>query len=88
MITVTVISILMTITAYATMLMMNRQIAVLQEEINEMYHRQSRYDSRMEDCEEILLDTAKKAHKHEQQYGCIIAKQKEQEHAIERLKGY
>ena len=69
MVTVTVVCILMTIMAFVAMLMMNKQILILQEEINEMYHNQSRYDSRIENCEEILLDTAKRTHKHEQQIG-------------------
>ena len=88
MVTVTVVSVLMTIMAYAVMLMMNRQIAVLQDEINEMYLKQIRYNSRIEDCEEILLDTAKKAHKHEQQYANIVARQKENERVIAQMKGY
>lgn len=88
MVTVTVICVLMTTMAYAVMLMMNRQIAVLQEEINEMYSEQGRHESRIENCEEILLDTAKKAGRHEQQYANIIAKQKETERKIERIEGY
>ena len=88
MVTVTVICVLMTAMAYAVMLMLNRQIAVLQEEINEMYSKQNRHESRIENCEEILLDTAKKAGRHEQQYANIIAKQKEAERKIERIEGY
>lgn len=88
MVTVAIICALMTATAYAVMLMMNRQIAVLQEEINEVYSKQNKHESRIENCEEILLDTAKKASRHEQQYANIIAKQKEAERKIERIEGY
>lgn len=88
MVTVTVVCILMTIMAYGVMLMLNRQIAELQAEINTMYGKQTKAESRLENCEEILLDTAKKAHKHEQQYANMIAKVKATEHAIEQMRGY
>ena len=88
MVTVTIIAIIMTLMAYGVMLMLNRQIADMQSEIGELYQKQRRYDSRLEDCEEILLDTAKRAGKHEQQYANIIAKQKENETAIRKLRGY
>lgn len=88
MVTVTIVCILMTIMAYGVMLMLNRQIAEVQAEINTMYGKQTKAESRLENCEEILLDTAKKAHKHEQQYANMIAKVKETERAIEQMKGY
>ena len=88
MVTVTIIAIIMTIMAYGVMLMLNRQIADLQSEIGELYKKQMRYDSRLEDCEEILLDTAKRAGKHDQQYANIIAKQRENELQIKKLRGY
>lgn len=88
MITVTVICIIMTVTAYSVMLMINRQIVTLQEELNQIYANQTKAESRIENCEEILLDTAKKAQKHEQQYSNMVAKIKANTHAIEHMKGY
>ena len=88
MVTVTIVCIIMTVMAYGVMLMLNRQIEELQAEINHMYSIQTKAESRIENCEEILLDTAKKAHKHEQQYANMIAKVKATEHAIEKMKGY
>lgn len=88
MVTVTIVCIIMTIMAYGVMLMLNRQIEELQAEINTMYGKQTKAESRLENCEEIILDTAKKAHKHEQQYANLIAKVKATEHAIEQMKGY
>ena len=63
MVTVTIIAIIMTASAYGVMLMLNKQIDTLQTEIGELYQKQRRYDSRLEDCEAILLDTAKRAGK-------------------------
>ena len=88
MITVTVISVLLVIMAYTAMMLMNRQISALQEEISALYAKQDKYNSRLADCEEVTLYTAKLARKHDQQYACIIAKQKENERAIEHLKGF
>ena len=88
MVTVTIVCIIMTIMAYGVMLMLNRQIEELQAEINHMYSIQTKAESRIENCEEILLDTAKRAHRHDQQYANMIAKVKATEHAIEQMKGY
>ena len=88
MVTVTVIALLMTLMAYGVMLMLNKQIAELQEEISELFNKQMKYEERLEDCEEILLDTAKRAGRHDQQYANIIAKQKESERQISKLRGY
>ena len=88
MVTVTIVCIIMTIMAYGVMLMLNRQIEELHAEINQMYSKQTKAESRIENCEKILLDTAKRAHRHDQQYANMIAKVKATEHAIEQMKGY
>lgn len=88
MVTVTIVCIIMTVMAYGVMLMLNRQIEELQAEINHIYSIQTKAESRIENCEEILLETARKAAKHEQQYANMIAKVKATEHAIEQMKGY